>query len=126
MDVDHPRYPKEMKQTKTYEAFAAYKRGDYAAAARLFTEAHLAGLFTHCVVLPAIPDDTHMCAQTATWNRDIGYGFMWIIRIRERDAGDDYDGREFQFQTGKCGEHQRFAYKIVAHGGFVDEGIESF
>ena len=120
-----PRYPNEMKQTKKHEAFAAYKSGNYEQAARLFTEAQLAGLFTHCVVLPAPSDNTHLCAMTATWNPEIGYGFMWVIRGRSREDGDTYDGREFQFQTGKCGEHLRFAFKIVAHGGIEDEGVET-
>jgi hypothetical protein len=125
MDVA-PRYPADMKQTKKAEAFATYKSGNYEEAARLFTTAHLAGLFTHCVVLPAIPDNTHLCEMTTTWSSEIGYEFMWLTRIRKRDEGDDYDGREFQFQTGKCGEHQRFAFKIVAYGGVEDEGIDSF
>jgi hypothetical protein len=117
-------YPEGMKTIKKGEALAAFRLGQYESAARLFTEAHLEGRLTHYVVLPAIPDNTHLCAITANWTREVGPEFMWIIRSQARAFGDAYDGWEFQIQTGKCGAHQRFAFKIVPYGGFEDEGFE--
>ena len=122
---EHDRYPQEMRHAKKAAAKEAFLKGKHEEAARLFTEAHLAGLYTHCVVLPADVDDRHFCALTATWMRDLGHKICWFNRIRRRANGDAEDAQVFQFQTGKCGQHQHFAFKIAAHGGVEDEGVDS-
>lgn len=122
---EHPRYPQGMRHAKKAAAKEAFFKGNHEEAARLFTEAHLAELFTHCVVLPADVDDRHFCALTASWYPDLGTEFLWFIRVNRRCYGNAEDSQVFQFQTGKCGQHQHFAFKIVAHGGVEDEGVDS-
>jgi hypothetical protein len=99
--------------------------GDLAEAAFCLAKRELAGLFTHCSIIPIAAEDHHLCAITARIPRTGSYPvfFIWTKRYPDSILGETDTILTYQFGTD-CPNHQyKYSFRLAPYHGVVDEGV---